>query len=141
MLMPSKVLVPRPISSSTIRLRGVALFRMLAVSCISTIKVLRPRARSSLAPTRVNTRSTRPSSALARGHEGAGVGQDGQHRHLADVGGLAGHVGAGDQISWLVGVVQQRVVGHEALAGQGLDHRVSPVADAQYVALDQPGRT
>ena len=67
MLMPSNVLVPRPISSSTIRLRAVALFRMFAVSCISTMNVLRPRARSSLAPTRVNTRSTIPISASAAG--------------------------------------------------------------------------
>ena len=44
----------------TMRERGVALLRMLAVSCISTMKVERPRARSSPAPTRVKTRSTRP---------------------------------------------------------------------------------
>ncbi len=67
MLMPSNVLVPRPISSSTIRLRGVALFRMFAVSCISTMNVLRPRDRSSLAPTRVNTRSATPIDASSAG--------------------------------------------------------------------------
>ena len=42
--MPSKVLVPRPISSRITRLRGVALLRMLAVSVISTMNVLWPAA-------------------------------------------------------------------------------------------------
>ena len=40
---------------------------MFAVSCISTMNVLRPRARSSLAPTRVNTRSTTPIVAASAG--------------------------------------------------------------------------
>ena len=57
---PSKVLVPRPISSRSTRLRGVALRRMLAVSIISTMKVEMPRERRSLAPTRVKMRSTTP---------------------------------------------------------------------------------
>ena len=42
----------------TIKLRGVAVFRMTAVSVISTMNVERPRARLSLAPMRVKTRST-----------------------------------------------------------------------------------
>ena len=54
MLMPSKVLVPRPISSSTIRLRLLILLIMLAVSFISTINVLSPPLKLSEAPTRVN---------------------------------------------------------------------------------------
>ena len=37
------MLVPRPISSRMTRLRSVALFRMFAVSSISTMKVLWPR--------------------------------------------------------------------------------------------------
>ena len=40
--------------------RSVAWFRMAAVSTISTMKVERPRARSSAAPTRENSRSTTP---------------------------------------------------------------------------------
>ena len=55
--------VPRPISSRINRLREVALRRMEATSDISTIKVERPEARSSLAPIRVNTRSTTPMEA------------------------------------------------------------------------------
>jgi len=38
MASPSKVAVPRPISSSSTRLRGVAVFKIVAVSVISTIK-------------------------------------------------------------------------------------------------------
>ena len=66
-LRPSNVLVPRPISSSTMRLRGVALFRMFAVSVISTMKVDCPRVRSSLAPMRVKMRSTRSIRASVAG--------------------------------------------------------------------------
>ena len=54
---PSKVEVPRPISSRITRDLRVALRRMLAVSVISTMKVDWPLARSSEAPTRVKMRS------------------------------------------------------------------------------------
>ena len=64
---PSKVEVPRPISSSKMSERGVAELRMTAVSVISTIKVERPRARLSLAPMRVKMRSTAPRRALRAG--------------------------------------------------------------------------
>src|SRR3972149_1517554 len=69
MARPSKGEVPRPTSSSRIRLRGVALCRMLAVSTISTRNVLCPRARLSWAPTRVSTRSTRPIRAERAGRD------------------------------------------------------------------------
>ena len=59
-LKPSKVLVPRPISSRIRRLLFVAFRRILATSVISTMKVLCPLARSSEAPTRVKIRSTTP---------------------------------------------------------------------------------
>ena len=61
--MPSKVEVPRPISSRISRDWAVACFRMEAVSLISTMKVDWPEARSSDAPIRVNTRSTMPTVA------------------------------------------------------------------------------
>ncbi len=64
---PSKVLVPRPISSIRIRLSAVALFRIVAVSFISTMKVERPRLTSSAAPIRVKIRSTGPISADSAG--------------------------------------------------------------------------
>ena len=59
--------MPRPISSSTSSDRGVALLQMAAVSSISTMKVLRPAAISSCAPTRAKMRSTSPSRARAAG--------------------------------------------------------------------------
>ena len=59
--------VPRPTSSRITRLSDVAWWRMLAVSIISTMKVDSPRARSSLAPTRVKIRSTTPISAASAG--------------------------------------------------------------------------
>ena len=64
---PSKVLVPRPISSMRMRLRGVALCRMLAASVISTMNVERPPARSSAAPMRVKIRSSGPMTAWSAG--------------------------------------------------------------------------
>ena len=64
---PSKVAVPRPISSRMTSERAVAWFRMPAVSTISTMKVERPRARSSAAPTRENRRSTMPMRAERAG--------------------------------------------------------------------------
>src|ERR1022692_828274 len=60
MLSPSYVDVPRPISSRMMSERSVALFRMLAVSFISTMNVEFPLARSSLAPTREKILSTMP---------------------------------------------------------------------------------
>ena len=64
---PSKVAVPRPISSRMTRERGPAQFKIAAVSTISTMKVERPRARSSEAPTRENSRSTTPIRARSAG--------------------------------------------------------------------------
>ena len=48
-------------------LRSVACERIAAVSTISTMKVERPRARLSLAPTRLNRRSARPTRAELAG--------------------------------------------------------------------------
>ena len=67
MLTPSQVEVPRPISSSSTRLRAVAVCRMALVSDISTMNVDCPRTRLSLAPTRVNTRSAMPTRARVAG--------------------------------------------------------------------------
>ena len=58
--MPSKVEVPRPISSRMRRLFFVAVRRMSDTSVISTMKVDWPADRSSLAPMRVKMRSTTP---------------------------------------------------------------------------------
>ena len=65
--MPSKVDVPRPISSKMRSERGVAFLRMSATSFISTMNVDCPEARSSDAPMRVKSLSTMPMRALAAG--------------------------------------------------------------------------
>ena len=61
------MLVPRPISSNTTNDRGVAWFKIAAVSTISTMKVDWPVVRSSCSPTRVNIRSTKPMTAWVAG--------------------------------------------------------------------------
>ena len=66
-LIPSKVLVPLPISSRIIRLCGVAFFNISAVSCISTINVLCPADRLSNAPIRVKILSVIQIDALFAG--------------------------------------------------------------------------
>ena len=67
MEMPSKVEVPRPTSSSKIRLRGVCEAKICAVSFISTIKVELPRCNASCAPMRVIILSTTPTMASCAG--------------------------------------------------------------------------
>ena len=59
--------MPRPISSRMTSERGPAWFRIAAVSTISTMKVERPRARSSAAPTREKSASTTPICAAFAG--------------------------------------------------------------------------
>ena len=56
---PSYVDVPLPISSNNIKLRGVRLFMIEAVSFISTMNVLSPLLRLSLAPTLVKILSVK----------------------------------------------------------------------------------
>ena len=67
MATPSYVEVPRPISSRSTRLRSLAPWRIALVSLISTMNVDWPRARLSEAPTRVNSRSTTPTTARRAG--------------------------------------------------------------------------
>ena len=64
---PSKVEVPRPISSRIRSDAAVACLRIEAISLISTMKVDWPEARSSDAPMRVKTLSTMPIVALFAG--------------------------------------------------------------------------
>ena len=104
------MLVPRPISSRMTRLRAVALLRMLAVSFISTMKVDCPLASSSCAPTRVKMRSTRPMVARSAGTNEPICASSDDQRHLAQIGGFAAHVRAGDDVHAAVGV-QAAVVG------------------------------
>ena len=107
-----------------------------AVSFISTMKVLSPRARLSLAPTRVRTRSTTPMRALAAGDEAAHLRQDDRQRDLPHERRLARHVGAGDEQELLGGRVEADVVGDEGPGGgQPLDDRVARVLRSIDAAL------
>src|SRR5665213_176936 len=105
------MLVPRPTSSRTTRLRAVALLRMFAVSLISTMKVDCPDARSSCAPTLVKIRSTRPIRALSAGHERTHLGEQDAHGDLPQVGGLAGCVRPGNDMQALGIAIHERIVG------------------------------
>src|SRR6202048_3187748 len=113
------------------RLRSVALFTMLAVSFISTMKVDWPRARSSFAPTRVKMRSTIPISALAAGDEAAHLRHQHNQRDLADVSRFSRHVGSGDNgephFAIERGVIRDKLFFHQIL----IEHGMSPVFDRE----------
>ena len=97
------------------------------------MKVDRPRARLSDAPTRLNKRSTMPILARARRDEAAGLGQHRDQRRLAKEGRLAAHVGAGDQPQPVVGT-ERAIIGDEALAAvaeRGFDDRMPPALDLE----------
>ncbi len=72
-----------------------------------------------------------------RRHEAADLGQHGDDRVLAQEGGLARHVGTGDQPQArgivAVRIKQVAIIGHESLglvtAERGFDHRVTPGLD------------
>ena len=88
------------------KLRGVAVFRITAVSVISTMKVERPRARLSDAPMRVKMRSISGSAGRIGGHERTHLRQNRDQRGLPQIGGFAAHVGAGDDGDQIGGVVR-----------------------------------
>ena len=63
--------------------------------------------------------------------EAAGLGQQGQESHLADVGGLAGHVWPGDDHD-VVLVIEVDRVGDEGFGRRySLDYRMTPLLDQQ----------
>ena len=86
------------------------------------MKVERPRARSSAAPTRENSRSTTPSCALLRRHERAHLRQHGDQRVLAQEGRFAGHVRAGEEPDFAC-IPRRR--DRSALATNGVPSRAS----------------
>ena len=112
MARPSSVAVPRPISSTTTRERGPAWCRIAAVSVISTMKVERPRARSSAAPTRREQPVDDADAGGFRRHRQAGLGQHDDQSVLPQKCRLPGHVRAGQQQHAAVGR-QIAVVRHE----------------------------
>ncbi len=74
---------------------------------------------------------------LARGHERADLRHEDDERSLAQVGGLAAHVGAGDEQKLLARGLEEQIVGDEALAAlakQLLDNRMAAGDDKQFAA-------
>ena len=118
----------------------MACLRSSATSVISTMKVDWPPARSSLAPMRVKIRSTTPMWADRAGTKGAHLGHEDHKGHLAHVGGLARHVGAGDDGRPVVLAVHVGVVGDkEAVLQHLLHHRVAALGDLQFVRVVHQG--
>ena len=104
------------------------------------MKVERPPAMSSAAPTRENSRSHQADPGRLRRHEQPGLGQHHEQRVLPEEGGFAGHVRPGQQTEALAGR-QVAVVRHEgpgAVAGQRrLHHRVAAGDDGELRPLGQ----
>ena len=99
MLMPSKVLVPRPISSSTIRL-----FRRGIVQDVGRLLHFHHKggatARKVIAGAYAGEYAVNHSDFRRGGrNKTAHVRHDGDQSHLPDIGGFAGHVRAGDVMS------------------------------------------
>ncbi len=106
----------------------MALFKIRAVSVISTMNVLWPRASSSLAPTRAKMRSAIPMRGTLCRHKTADLRHQRQQGDLPDVGAFAGHVRAGDQQDLSFVVARTRVVGHKcALRFENIQDRMATV--------------
>ena len=115
---------------------SVAQRRSSDTSVISTMKVDCPADRSSLAPMRVKMRSTTPMWAGLRRDEGAHLRHEGDERHLAHVGGLTRHVGAGDDGHPVLFRAHVGVVGHkEGVGPHLLHHRVAARRDLDDAGL------
>ena len=103
------------------------------------MKVERPRARSSAAPTRENSRSTAPMRARSARHEAACLGENRDQRVLAQERALARHVRPGQQPQTLARG-QIGVVGDERRRGARerlLDHGVpATLSDEGITVLD-----
>ena len=136
---PSAVLVPLPISSRITRLRAVTLLRIFASSSISTKKVLCPLARSSKAPTRVNIRSRTPTLAVPGRDKTSGLGHDADQRNRPHIGGLACHIGAGDDHHLGTGTGKLGIIRYKSPHRTLFNHRVAPVTDDDRISLVQLG--
>ena len=116
----------------------MAVLRMRAVSVISTMNVLWPRASSSLAPTRAKIRSAMPMIACAAGTKLPIWAMSVKQRDLPNVRALAGHVGTGDQQDHTALWIGHRIVGNECpLRFENVQHRVAAVHDVQGRLVDQ----
>ena len=97
------------------------------------MKVERPRARSSAAPTRLNSRSTTPMRRAVGRHEAAHLRQDRDQRVLAQEGAFARHVGAGQQPQAARSAARSQSLATKGAAVRQcrLDHRMAPADDGE----------
>src|SRR5581483_5927417 len=118
------------------RERSVELWRMLAVSAISTINVDWPRERSSLAPMRLKTLSMMPMCAFFGGDEGTHLGKNSDEGCLTNESGFAGHVGPGNQIESLILCIEEDVIRNESFCGEcGFNDGMSALRDMKNTAF------
>ena len=80
-----------------------------------------------------------PDRGSGGGHEAADLGHEDDQGDLAQVGGLAGHVGAGEHGDLTLGGVKERVVGHETLVLAEFDDGMTSGLDFQAVTVVQLG--
>ncbi len=137
---PSKVEVPRPISSISTSECSVAPCTMAAASVISSMKVDCALARSSAAPMRVWMASIGPSRQARGRHERAHGGEQHDQRHLAHERALAAHVRAGDH-QHAPARVEPAVVGHEAAAARSRPAAPPPPGGGRRSMSMQGSRT
>ena len=77
---------------------------------------------------------------LARGHEAADMRQERNQCHLAHIGALARHVGAGDDEHAVVAGIHGHVVGHKGRIGDGALHDgMAALHDGEYAVLVDGG--
>ncbi len=132
MEMPSNVLVPRPISSRTMRDCGRGVVE--DVGGLLHLDHEGGAAAGEVVAGADAREDAVDDADFRRGgrNEAPHLRQDHDEGDLADVGGFAGHVGAGDDEQLVVRAVEERVVGDEpARLGQPLDDGMAAVADGR----------
>ena len=83
---------------------------------------------------RVKIRSMGPMRRVPGRHEAADVGEQGDQRGLAHVGRFAAHVRAGDD-EHAPAIRQAKVVGHERIFQDLLDHRMTTLPNLRCPAV------
>ena len=130
--------MPRPISSSTIRLRGGrgvedhgGLGHLDHERGSAAREIV---GRADAGEDAIDDRQQRGIG----GNEGTHLRQDRQQRGLAKIGGFAAHVGAGDDGDELGFGMEVEIVGDEALGvffGQFFDHRMAAGDDVHFAVM------
>ncbi len=118
----------------------MAVFRMRAVSVISTMKVLWAAAEFVAGADAGENAIGQTERGLASRHETADLGHQLDEGHLADVGAFTGHVGAGDEQDEALVGRGEGIVGDERAVGQkAIEHRMPAIADGKGWFVDKIG--